>query len=122
MKEAPVFSLLIMRVILVHIFSPRKDEACCLEFPFHSCISNAFCDVVLNLLYKGLNISLIYDGTIPFQYLKTVVAMQILLFEKLGANLFFEDELHLCVSEGVNPNKEVCIYFVLSVVCVLDFY
>ena len=24
----------------------------------------------------GLNISLIYDGTIPFQYLKTVVAMQ----------------------------------------------
>ena len=24
----------------------------------------------------GFNISLIYDGTIPFQYLKTVVAMQ----------------------------------------------
>ena len=24
----------------------------------------------------GLNISLTYDGTIPFQYLKTVVAMQ----------------------------------------------
>ena len=44
--------------------------------------------MVLNLFYERLSISLIYDGTIPLQYLKIVVALKILLFQKLGINIF----------------------------------
>ena len=54
--------------------------------------------------------------------IKTVVAMEDLLFKGLGANLFFEDESYLCQSEGVDPSIDLCISFALRVACVLDFY
>ena len=33
--------------------------------------------------------------------------MKILLFHKLGANLFFKDESHLCQDKGIDLNKVV---------------
>ena len=42
---------------------------------FRRSISNGICDLVLYLLYEGLNI-LIYEGTIPVRYLKAVVATE----------------------------------------------
>ena len=58
--------------MLVHIFSPKKDKACRPVF----FLRNTICDLVLHLFLEGLNISLIYDGRVLFQYLKTAVAME----------------------------------------------
>ena len=74
MKEVVVFTFLVLRLVLVHILGPGKD-VCYPVLVFRRGISNAICDLVLYLLYGGLKISLIYDGTIPLQYLKTVVVM-----------------------------------------------
>ena len=71
MKEAIVFTLLVLWLILVHIFGPRKDKAYYPVFAFCRGISNVICFMVLYFLYECLNI-LIYDGTILFEYLKTV--------------------------------------------------
>ena len=68
---------------------------------------------------KGLNISLIYDDKIPFQYLKTEVTVQNSTLSEI-ANLFFADELLLCESEGVGLNKDVCNCFVLLEAYVLS--
>ena len=65
-EKVTVFKFLVVSLILVHIFVRRKDKACCPVFVFLRGIYNVICHVVLHLLYKGLNISLIYDSTIPF--------------------------------------------------------
>ena len=75
MKEVVVFTFLVLRLVLVHILGPRKDKVRCPVLVFRRGISNAICDLVLYLLYGGLKVSLIYDGAIPLQYLKTVVVM-----------------------------------------------
>ena len=64
------------RVILDHIFGPTKDKFFFPAFIFRTGLSNGICDLVLYLQTGGLNISLIYTGKIPFQYLKTVFAIQ----------------------------------------------
>ena len=89
MKKAVVFTLLVLWLILVHIFGPRKVKACCSVFAFGRDISNAICNQVLYLLYEGLNISLIYEAIILFQYLKTVVAMQDSTLSKTGSQFIF---------------------------------
>ena len=61
------------------------DKACCPVFVFRRGISNAICDIVLYLLIEGWNIPLINHGTVPFQYLKTVVAMQDSALSKSGS-------------------------------------
>ena len=72
---------------------------------------NVVFDIVLYLLSEGWNMSLIYDGTFPFQYLQTQLLLwKILLVQKLGCNLFFWNELHLCESEGLSLNKDLWIY------------
>ena len=75
-KETVVFTFLVLWLILVNIFGPRKDKACCSVFVFLRRISKSICDLALYLLHEGLNISLIYDATILLQYLKRVLAMQ----------------------------------------------
>ena len=53
-KETLILTFLVLWIILVYIFIPKKKyKACCLVF---------FCNLVLYLLYEGLNIALIYDG------------------------------------------------------------
>ena len=37
-------------------------------------------------------------------------------------NLFFQDETHVCEDKGLELTKDVCICFVLSEYCTLDFY
>ena len=66
-----------------YVFGPRKDKAYRYVLVFCKGISNAICDLVLCLLNEGLNISLIYDGTMLFQYLKTADAMQDSSFSKI---------------------------------------
>ena len=39
-------------------------------------MSNAICDLVLQLFSEGIMISFRQDGVIPFQYLKTVAEVQ----------------------------------------------
>ena len=75
-KGAVVFTFLVLWLVLICIFGPRKDKACCPVFIFRRGIYNAIWVLVLYLLYEGLNISLIYDGTIAFQYLGRAVAVQ----------------------------------------------
>ena len=75
-KDFVFFTFLMLRFILVHIFGPRKDHSSCPIFYFHWGRSSTICDLVLYLLYEGLNMTLIYGGTSSFLYLKTVVAMQ----------------------------------------------
>ena len=73
----------------VTYFSPYFwPTSCCHVFFFHSG-SNTICDLVLHLLYEILNISFIYDGTIPFQYLKILVTMQDSAFSETGSQFNF---------------------------------
>ena len=51
-----------------------------------------------------------YDGIVPFPCL---------LFQKLGANSFFQDEFYLCENNGTDPSKDV---FVRSKAYFSDFY
>ena len=66
MKEAVVFTFLVLVLILVHLFGSKRDTACCPVLVFRRGISNAICYGVLYLLYEDLNI-LIYDGKITVQ-------------------------------------------------------
>ena len=81
-KEAILFIFLV-RLTLFHIFGPRKDKVCC---P----VSNANWYLVLYLLYDNLNISSIFDGTIPFQYLKTLLAIQDSTRSETGSHFVFQ--------------------------------
>ena len=67
-KEDDVLTFLTLGPILDHVFGPKKDKL--------FCPVNPICDLVLYLKSEGLNTSWIYPGTIPFQYLKTVFAIQ----------------------------------------------
>ena len=46
--------------------------------------------------------------------------MQNSTISETGSNLYFEDKLHLCESDGVDLMKDVCVCFVLPEV--LDLY
>ena len=52
-------------------------------------MSCAICDLVLYLLSENLTISWIYCGTIPFQYLKTVFAIQYSTLSITGSQFIF---------------------------------
>ena len=67
------------------MFGQRKDKSWRCVFIFRSGKSNVIYDLVEYLLCKGLNMSLLYDCTIPFQYLKTVFAMQDSTFSETGS-------------------------------------
>ena len=69
-------------------WGPVKDKLAVL-FYFRRGISNAICDPVLYLLRKGWNMSLIHDGTIQFQDLKIVVAMQYSTLSETGSQFIF---------------------------------
>ena len=88
-KEGDVLTFLILRPILDHIFGPKKDKPLCPVFVFRRGMSNAICDLVLYLQSEGLNISWIYPGTIPFQYLKTVFAIQYSALSLTGSQFIF---------------------------------
>ena len=75
-KEYDVLTVLILGPILDHVFGPKKDKLFCPVFLFCRGMSNAICDLLLYLQSVGLNNSWIYPGTIPFQYLKMVFAIQ----------------------------------------------
>ena len=75
--------------ILDHIFGPKKDKLFCPVFFFCRGMSNAICDLVLCLQSEGLNILWIYPRTIPFQYLKTVFAIQYSTLSLTGSQFIF---------------------------------
>ena len=54
-KEDNVPAFLILGLILVHIFDPKKDKLFCHVFLFGIGRSNAICDLVLYLQNEGLN-------------------------------------------------------------------
>ena len=75
-KKDDALTFLIPVSILNNISGPKKDKLCCPVFAIHRDMSNDICDLVLYLQSECFNISLICPGTIPFQYLKTVFAIQ----------------------------------------------
>ena len=83
-KEDNVLTFLIPGPILDHNFGPF-----CPVFVFRRGVSNAMCDLVLYLQSEGLKISWVYPGTIPFQYLKTVIAIQCSTLSLTGSQFFF---------------------------------
>ena len=87
-KKAVVFTYLVLWLILVYISVPEKTKHVALFF-FRRDISNGICDLVLYLLSDGWNMSWIYDGTIPFLYLKIVVAMQASDLSGTGSQFIF---------------------------------
>ena len=88
-KEDDVLTFLILGPILDHIFGPKKDKFFCPVFVFRRGMSNAICDLVLYLQSEVLNMSWIYPGTIPFQYLKTVFAIQYSTLSLTGSQFIF---------------------------------
>ena len=113
-KQATVFTFLVLWLILAHIFGQRKVNACCSVFVFCWGTSNAICDLVLYLLYEGLSISLMYDGTVLLQCLKAVIAMQDLTLPDTGSQLIFLKWITPKWAQGVNLNKDACIGLVLT--------
>ena len=74
---------------LDHIFGPKKDKLFCPVFVFRRGLSSVICDFVLYLQSKGLNISWIYSGRIPFQYLKPVFPIQYSTVSLTGRQFIF---------------------------------
>ena len=68
-----VVAVFMFKLNLFRIFCPRNCIPFCPLIVLQSGICNAICDLVLELFSEGINISFRYDGTIPFQYLETVV-------------------------------------------------
>ena len=87
-KKAVVFTYLVLWLILVYISVPEKKNMLPCFF-FCRDISNGICGLVLYLLSDGWNMSWIYDGTIPFLYLKIVVAMQASDLSGTGSQFIF---------------------------------
>ena len=106
--------------ILDHIFGPKKDKLFWPEFVFRRGMSNAICDLVLYLRSEGLSISQICPGTIPFQYLKSVFAIRILLCQKPEASLFFLSAIDRYEISEENLGKSEYICFELFDVWVLN--
>ena len=110
-KEDDVPTFLILGAIFDHIFGPNNDKHFCPVFAFRRGMSNAICDLVLYLQSEGLNIKWIYPVTIPFQYLKTVFAIQ---YSTLSlTSLFFESEMNRYEISEVNLGKSEYISFEL---------
>ena len=74
-KEDVVAAVFIFELILFQIFCPRNDILFCPLIALQRSISNAICDLVLQLFSEGMNISFRWDGAIPFHYLKVAVAV-----------------------------------------------
>ena len=85
-KEGNVLTFLILGPILDHIFGPKLF---CPVFIFRRSMLNAICNLVVYLQSEGLNISWTYPGTIPFQYLKTVFAIQYSTLSLTGSQFIF---------------------------------
>ena len=85
-KKPQFFAFLVLLLILADIFGSRENEACCLVFAFPRDIPNAMCDLELS---EGWNISLIYDGSIQFQYFMRVVVMQDSTLSDIGSQFTF---------------------------------
>ena len=88
-KEDNFLTFLILGSILDHIFGYKKDKLLSPVFVFRRGMSSAICDLVLYLQSEGLNISWIYPGTIPLQYLKTVSAIKYSTLSLTGSQLIF---------------------------------
>ena len=80
---------MILGSILHLIFGPKTDKLFCPAFGYRRGMSSAICNLVLYLQSEGLNISWIYLGTIPFQYLKTVFAIQYSTMSLTGSQFIF---------------------------------
>ena len=90
-KEDDVLTFLLLGSVLDHIFDRKKDVLFYPIFVFRRGMRNGtWRDLKLYLQNKGfVNISWIYAGTIPFQYLKTVFAIRYSTLSLTEANLFF---------------------------------
>ena len=88
-KKDHILTVLILQSILDHIFGPKKEKLFYPVFVFRRGMFSPICDLVLYLQSEGLNISSIYPGTIPFQYLKTVFAIQYSTLSLTGSQFLF---------------------------------
>ena len=75
-KRRECSNIIFTKVYFGPYFGLNKDNFFCPIFIFRRYMSNVVCDLVLNLPSESLNISWIYPGTLPFQYLKTVFTIQ----------------------------------------------
>ena len=82
-KRRPCSNFFYLRSNLDHIFGSKKDKLFCPVFVFH--MSNAIC----HLQNEGLNISWMYPGTIPFQYLKMIFTIQYFTLSLTGSQFIF---------------------------------
>ena len=81
------------------------------------------CRIEFVIWYKNLNVSWIYYGAIPFQYLKTVVAMQHSTLSETGNQFFFRRWNVPMQKQGVkSKHRHLFICFVPTGACVLYFY
>ena len=68
-------------------------------------LSNTICDIVLKLLYERLSISLIYDGTIPLQYLKNSSCFEVSTLPEIGNQYMFLKWVALMWERGVKSKQ-----------------
>ena len=106
-----VFTFLVLWLILVHIFIPKKDKACCPIFVFRKGISNAnICDVVLYLLYEGWRyIDIRWYNPVP-QFKNNSCNARFYSFNKPGAN-FFSEMNRIYLRGGSNQNGVELTHF-----------
>ena len=88
MKEDDVLTFLILRTILDPIFGPKKDKLFRTAFVFRRGMSNAICDLGYIYRVKAETFHE-YIDTIPFQYLKTVFAIQYSTLSLTGNQFIF---------------------------------
>ena len=81
------------------------------------------CRIQFVIQYENLNVSSIYYGAVPFQYLKTVVAMQHSTLSEIGSQIFFRrSNVPMQEQWGRSKHRHLLIYFVLTGACVLYIF
>ena len=88
-KKRQCSNIFVLGRILDHIFGWKKDKLFSPVFVFRRGISNVIYNLVLYLQSQDINISLIYPRTIPFQYLKTLFAIQYFTLLLCGRQFIF---------------------------------
>lgn len=113
------FTLLVLWLISAHIFDQRKDKACCPVFVFRRGISSAISDLILSIEWKLKCVINVWRySLVPIFKISSCYAR----FYTFRNWEIFWNKPCLCDSDVVNPSKSVCICFVVSGACILDFY
>ena len=120
-KEALVFKFWVIRLTLVHTSGLGKGKACCSIYFFRRWTFK-FLRPNITPIDLRLKYAIIIWQHDPVQIFVKGSHNARFYFLRNWEQVYFSKMSYLCGSEVVNFIKDLCICFVLSEACFLDFY